>query len=100
MKKSELIDMFGLSGDSSRNDQLDDLLFCLESNIPNVLETNSKVTCLPSFTPATIARSKSGGVTAAFKKRNGMVSDLTPPRKARGLLHGSLSFSMRRIVTQ
>jgi hypothetical protein len=32
MKKSKLIDMFGLSGDSASNDRLDDLLFCLESD--------------------------------------------------------------------
>jgi hypothetical protein len=32
MKKSKLIDMFGLSEDSASSDQLDDLLFRLESN--------------------------------------------------------------------
>lgn len=96
MKKSELIDMFGLNGDSSNHDQLDDLLFCLESDIPNVLETNSKVTCLPSFAPITVASSRSSGV----EKRNRIVSDLTPPDKAQGLLHESLPLSMRRIVAQ
>ena len=65
MKKSELIDMFGLSGDSSSNDQLDDLLFCLESDIPNVLETNSKVTCLSSFTTMPIADSAADDMLAA-----------------------------------
>ena len=32
MKKSKLIDMFGLSGDSACNSRLDDLLFRLESD--------------------------------------------------------------------
>ena len=31
MKKSRLIDMFGLNGDPGTNDQLDNLLFHLES---------------------------------------------------------------------
>ena len=101
MKKSELIDMFGLSGDSSSNDQLDDLLFFLESDIPNVLETNSKVTCLPSYTPlVTLAGLRSGGVPAASKKQSMIVSDLIPTEKAGGLLYRSPSISMRRFVVQ
>ena len=42
MKKSKLIDLFGLSGDSSSDDQLDDLLFRLESERPTMLHGNSK----------------------------------------------------------
>lgn len=34
MKKSNLIDMFGLSGDPSSDDHLDALLFRLESDTP------------------------------------------------------------------
>lgn len=41
MKKSKLIDLFGLSGDSSSDDQLDDLLFRLESERPTTLHGNS-----------------------------------------------------------
>ena len=42
MKKSKLIDLFGLSGDSSSDDQLDDLLFRLEWERPTTLHGNSK----------------------------------------------------------
>ena len=94
MKKSELTDMFGLSGDSSSNDQLDDLLFCLESDIPNVLETNSKVTCLSSFTTITIAGFGSDDILAIPERRN----RVAPPEKARGLLYESLSTSTRLTV--
>lgn len=94
MKKSELTDMFGLSGDSSSNDQLDDLLFCLESDIPNVLETNSKVTCLSSFTTITIAGFGPDDVLAIPERR----SRVAPPEKAGGLLYESLSTSTRLTV--
>ena len=38
MKKSKLIDMFGLSGDSANNDRLDDLLFRLETDTSTVFD--------------------------------------------------------------
>ncbi len=41
MKKSKLIDMFGLSGDSASNDRLDDLLFRLESDTSTASDGNS-----------------------------------------------------------
>ncbi len=41
MKKSKLIDMFGLSGDSASNDRLDDLLFRLESDTSTASCRNS-----------------------------------------------------------
>ena len=94
MKKSELIDMFGLRSDSSSNDQLDDLLFRLESDIPNVLETHSKVTCLSSLTTITIASFGSDDVLAIPERRNRVAC----PQKAGGLLYESLSTSMRLTV--
>ncbi|MEP7370867.1 MAG: hypothetical protein ABI659_01450 [Nitrosospira sp.] len=94
MKKSELIDMFGLSGDSSSNDQLDDLLFCLESDIPNVLETNSKVTCLSSFTTMPIADSAADDMFAA-SARWGRDFRLLNPGKTGALLRESVLTSMR-----
>ncbi|ARO87898.1 hypothetical protein EBAPG3_009020 [Nitrosospira lacus] len=81
MKKSELIDMFGLSGDSSSHDQLDDLLFRLESDAPNVLETHSKVTCLSSVLAASARRSR--------------VFRLLNPGKTSVLLRESVTTSMR-----
>lgn len=94
MKKSELIDMFGLSGDSSSNDQLDDLLFRLESDIPNVLETNSKVTCLSSFTTMPITDSAADDILAASARR-GRGFRLLNPGKTGALLRESVSTSMR-----
>lgn len=58
MKTSNLIDMFGLSGDPSSDDQLDDLLFRLESDIPNAL--HEEHTCLPSFIATPIAVPSAG----------------------------------------
>jgi hypothetical protein len=57
MKKSRLIDMFGLSGDPANNDQLDNLLFRLESDEPIQCEGGTKhssspfstITCISSF---------------------------------------------------
>ena len=91
MKKSELIDMFGLRGDSSSNDQLDDLLFRLESDISNVLETHSKVTCLSCLTTITIATFRSDDVLVVPERRNRRAC----PEKAGGLLYESPSGSMR-----
>lgn len=94
MKKSELIDMFGLRGDTSSNDQLDDLLFRLESDIPNVLETHSKVTCLSSITTITIASFESDDFLGVPERRNRVAC----PEQAGGLLYESLSASMRLTV--
>jgi hypothetical protein len=49
VKKSKLIDLFGLSGDSSSDDQLDDLLFRLESERPTTLHGNSKDAFMSAF---------------------------------------------------
>jgi hypothetical protein len=50
MKKTQLIDMFGMSGDSSDDDELDSLLFCLEHDDPQVLESSSANACLSFVT--------------------------------------------------
>ena len=47
MKKSGLIDMFGLSGDPISNDQLDGLLFRFESDAHIAREGDSKNPSLP-----------------------------------------------------
>ena len=59
MKKSNLIDMFGLTGDPSSEDRLDDLLFRLESDAQNALEVNSNAICLSSAFTITISSSGS-----------------------------------------
>lgn len=52
MKTSNLVDMLGLSGDPSGDEQLDDLLLRLESDTPNALR--EKAICLPSFITTSI----------------------------------------------
>jgi hypothetical protein len=47
MKKSRLIDMFGLSGDPVNNDRLDALLFRLESNYSISCGGNAESSSLP-----------------------------------------------------
>lgn len=56
MKKSGLIDMFGLSSDPISNDQLDDLLFRLESDGHIAREGGSE----NSFSPSLIVVTASG----------------------------------------
>lgn len=46
MENSNLIDMFGLSGDPSSDDRLDDLLFRLESGVSNALHEKSDLFAL------------------------------------------------------
>jgi hypothetical protein len=50
MKKSRLIDMFGLSGDPENNDQLDNLLSRLESDEPIQCEGGAKHSSSPFST--------------------------------------------------
>ncbi|MEO9062452.1 MAG: hypothetical protein ABI270_10490 [Nitrosospira sp.] len=45
MKKTKLIDMFGLSGDPSDDDELDGIFFHLEHEAPKALEENSATAC-------------------------------------------------------
>lgn len=52
MKKTKLIDMFGLSGDPSNDDELDDLFFRLEREAPKALEENSATACQFSIAKA------------------------------------------------
>jgi hypothetical protein len=56
MKKSGLIDMFGLSSDPISNDQLDDLLFRLESDGHLAHEGGSD----NSFSPSVVVVTASG----------------------------------------
>lgn len=51
MRKTKLIDMSGLSGDPSSDDQLDELFFRLESEIPDAPRKNSKRIYLASYIP-------------------------------------------------
>ncbi len=46
MKTSNLVDMLGLSGDPSGDEQLDDLLLRLESDTPNALREKSHLLAL------------------------------------------------------
>jgi hypothetical protein len=56
MKKTKLIDMFGLSGDPSDDDELDDLFFRLEHEAPKALKENSATAC--RFSIATVPHLK------------------------------------------
>jgi len=67
MNKSNLIDMFGLTGDASSEDRLDDLLFRLESDGQNALEANSNAIGLSSAFTITISSSGSAVSLQAWK---------------------------------
>jgi hypothetical protein len=54
MKKSGLIDMFGLSSDPISNDQLDSLLFRFESDAHIAGEGDSKTPSLPFLMADTV----------------------------------------------
>ncbi len=60
MRNTKLIDIFGLSGDGSSDDQLDALLVRLELEIPDVPYENSRCSRLPSF--ITVSPAESGDV--------------------------------------
>ena len=73
MKKSRLIDMFGLSGGTADDDRLDDLLFRLESSTstsPGGISGGS------AFVPFSITISTSG-----FESEDGVLHSTIPPRK-------------------
>lgn len=55
MKKTQLIDLFGLSGDQSDDDQLDNLLFRLESETTPAFRETSKRIRLPSFVTVAVS---------------------------------------------
>jgi hypothetical protein len=61
MRNTQLVDMFGLSADPATDDQLDDFLLRLESEVPDTLYENSAHTHLPSFITIAITNSESGG---------------------------------------
>lgn len=73
MRKTKLIDMSGLSGDPSSDDQLDDLFFRLESEIPDAPRGNSKRIYLASYIPMQrltgISMKRAAGKPGIFTRR-------------------------------
>ena len=49
MNKANLLDMFGLSGDPTADDELGALLFSLESETPKVSDSDSMSAMFPSM---------------------------------------------------
>ena len=68
MKKSGLIDMFGLSGDPKSNDQLDSLLFRLSSDEPISCEGGVAESSLPFSIKIGISAASSGIFFSSCKK--------------------------------
>ena len=74
MKKSGLIDMFGLSSDPISNDQLDDLLFRLESDGHLHMKVDSENSSLPSVVVVTASGYDSNNIllnSKEMKQTNG-----------------------------
>ncbi|MEO8767862.1 MAG: hypothetical protein ABI363_05930 [Nitrosospira sp.] len=66
MEETKLVDIFGLSGDPLDNALVDDLLFRLESEIPNV--RGNFETPLPTITNDNDLKFKPGVVLSARNK--------------------------------
>jgi hypothetical protein len=71
MKESNLIDMFGLSGDPEEDARLDDLLFRLEWGSSPECPANSKETNSSSSILAASTVQNSNGTLSALKKGKG-----------------------------
>lgn len=66
MGKNKLIDLFGMSGDSLDNDELDDLLLRLESGSQNMREVNYGYTDPSPITITITSSSSSSSPTISF----------------------------------
>jgi hypothetical protein len=96
VKKSKLIDLFGLSGDSSSDDQLDDLLFRLESERPTTLHGNSKDAFMSAFvTTGNTSRESRDGLFNCSNQINA-VSGLRRDSRNSGGVHSILMNPLRK----
>lgn len=95
MKKSKLIDLFGLSGDSSSNDQLDDLLFRLESERP-ALHENSKAALMATFITIGNTSFESRHVLFSYSCQINAISGLQRDSRNPGGVHSILMNTLRR----
>ena len=96
MKKSKLIDLFGLSGDSSSDDQLDDLLFRLESERPATLHGNSKAALMAAFITTGNTSFESRHVLFNYSGQINAVSGLQRNSRNPGGVHSILMNTLRK----
>lgn len=97
MKKSKLIDLFGLSGDSSSDNQLDDLLFRLESERPATLHGNSKAAFMTTFITTGNTSFESQDVLFNYSGQINTVSRLQRGSRNPGGAHSILMNTLRRV---